>query len=128
MSLLLLFRPKSGIGGEPEPEPPPVIVSAGGGVKRRKKRYMSVAEFESRDTLEKFLKEQINRKLPQELPDPLREKRAQEDAKRLKAQQKREATMRAKAEAQEKKRKSVERHNRAVIALLMLALETDDDS
>jgi hypothetical protein len=126
MSLLLLFRPKSGIGGEPEPEPPPVIVARPAGVKRRKK-YI---KLEDRETLEQYLRGELAKKFPEELPKPLEEQRAKEDRQRLKAQDKREAAMRVEAAKQaaavEKKRKAVERHNRAVIALLIMALEDDD--
>jgi hypothetical protein len=36
VSLLLLFRPMSGIGGPPEPEPEPVVVARGADGSRRK--------------------------------------------------------------------------------------------
>jgi hypothetical protein len=124
VSLLLLFRPKSGVGGPPE-EPAAPIVVIPGGVKRRKK-YI---KLEDRETLADFLKGELRKQFPEELPDPLAEQRAAEDRKRLQAQAKREAEMRREAAAAlEKKRKAVERHNRAVIALLMLALQEDDDS
>ena len=129
MSLLLLFRPKSGIGGAPEPEPPPVVVSSG---VRKKKRYLSVSEFENRETLEKFIKGQLARNLPQEQPNPLRERQAREDQKRLKAQQKREAEMRRQAAeeqaALEAKAKSVQAYNQSVMEIIARILELDDDA